>query len=169
MSQSSLRIAVTPILTDPFFQEARSRIIWATSTCDANLELGFKSCLTGNASATKIPFTKNPEWISSELKDFYGAKNRIELLPVFEPSKYWVKDKSEFVYGYLAPKHILPYADVFHTRDPILADLVIKHRKHVIFEDHAETVQDEYRSTIADKLDSVAFSCMYYSIHQKLI
>jgi len=149
MSDASISIGVCPVLDDPFFQEARSRIIWAASTCDANGKLGLKSSLICNASRTPIPYEKKPLWIANELEEFYGI-DHINLLAVFNPNKYWSKSISKFLYDYSLPKTVLPHISVLHTRDPYAAKVALENGKFVILEDHDEDCQSSQRLNIVE-------------------
>ena len=161
-----MRVGICATLNDGFFEEARSRLIWASSTTDAYKSLGFEAKLIANASNTNIPYTNSPQWVVNELKSFYGVSD-IELLPVFNPNKYYSKDNESFIYDFLFPKVVLPYIDLIHSRDPRTVFSAIQHQKRVILEDHDEDVQKAYRERVCELMNHDNFK-MVACITQKV-
>jgi glycosyltransferase involved in cell wall biosynthesis len=150
---------VCAILQDGFFEEARSRLIWAASTADACNKLGFEVKLIANASNTNIPFTKSPSWVIHELKSFYGVDN-LELIPLFNPNKYFTKDNDQFVYDYLFPIYVLPFIDLLHSRDPRAVMKALSNGKKVILEDHDEDIQVNSRKQLVASMSHDNFKLL---------
>lgn len=148
MSLKHRKIGVSALLTDPYIQEARSRTIWAANTCNACKLAGTESFLVANASETPIPYQRNPHWVKKEVGRFYGVEE-LNILPAFNPNKYYKKSVESFLYDYFLKISILPYLTDIHTRDPLFAARAIEAGKGVIFEDHDEDVQVESRTDIS--------------------
>ncbi|WP_428821452.1 glycosyltransferase [Microbulbifer sp. MCCC 1A16149] len=159
MSLKHRKIGVSALLTDPFIQEARSRTIWAANTCSACVSAGAQSFLIANASETPIPYQKKPEWVQKEVARFYGV-DTTNILPTFNPNKYYKKGAESFIYDYLLKTSILPQLTDVHTRDPILAARAIEAGKGVIFEDHDEDAQVNARKRIMELSHSEHFKAI---------
>lgn len=145
------RVGVLATATDAFFEEARSRGIWAAMTADSYQQIGVNAELIANASRTPIAGGPDGRWRQIEVKEFYGTKNYLPLRSIYEPSPDLGGDaeRMQWLYRYGFGEYVIKHFDLLHTRDPKAAFVASASGVPVIIEDHDETFQRDERADVA--------------------
>lgn len=136
--RTSINVFVCSHEDDPFFQEGRSRTLWAANMANAFAELGFPTYLCASLKNTPVRAGSNEQrlkWVKDEVDNFFLSGNKFEILDSSELA-HATKNKNH--------KHLLL------TRSPLLASSLSCENCSVILEDHDEEIQKSFRSEYAN-------------------
>lgn len=135
--RTSINVFVCSHEDDPFFQEGRSRTLWAANMANAFAELGFSTYLCASLKNTPVRAGSNEQrlkWVKDEVDNFFLSGNKFEILDSIELTQATKKNH----------KHLLL------TRSPLLASNLSHENCSVILEDHDEEIQKSFRSEYAN-------------------
>lgn len=126
---------------DPIVRQARARLIWAANTAQAAHNLKIKTVLVGGSH--ELPFkTSTLAGIGAterHLSNIYGISGGFDIKLLYGGKKD--KDFCNRIINNEYANHVLPYAGLVHTRDPMIAAACAKRKINYILEHHAEDYQ----------------------------